>query len=197
MQNARDLSTEEESKRLFDMTPARNDSTYNRLTAALSDDATLGGGGQGSEAVELVRTRLTPAERESLTQKSVVAILDQLSFSSERLQNAMQRVGYLECQVEVLQENVRQMPELRAKASKAIILERENSALTEVLEERNHALRRREKQVESKDREIELLTKILEAHKKHLNQVEADLENLESKPWVRFMAWFTGSKLSK
>jgi predicted RNase H-like nuclease (RuvC/YqgF family) len=197
MQNARDLSTDEESKRLFDMTPARNDSTYNRLTAALSDDATLGGGGQTSEAVELVRTRLTPAERESLTQKSVVAILDQLSFSSERLQNAMQRVGYLECQVEVLQENVRQMPELRAKASKAIILERENSALTEVLEERNHTLRRREKQVESKDREIELLTKILEAHKKHLNQVEADLVNLESKPWVRFMAWFSGSKLSK
>jgi len=197
MQNARDISADEESKRLFDMTPGKNDATYNRLTAALSDDATLGGGGPGADSIELVRRRLTPAERESLTQKSVVAILDQLSFSSERLQNAMQRVGYLECQVEVLQENVRQMPELRAKASKTIILERENAALTEVLEERNNSLRRREKQIESKEREIELLTKIMDAHKNHLNRVEADLVALEGKPWVRFMAWFTGSKLSR
>ena len=185
MQNARDLSATEESKKLLDMTPGHDDSTYQRLTAALSDDATLGGGAPSADPVDFV------------TQKSVVAVLEHLTFTSDRLQNAMERVGYLECQAEVMQDTLRQMPELRQKAAKTIILERENLALTQVLEERNNLLQRREKQLTSKDREVEILIKVLEAHKKHLAQVEADLESLEQKPWVRFFAWFTGDSLPK
>jgi predicted RNase H-like nuclease (RuvC/YqgF family) len=196
MQNARDLSAADESQNVYEMPALEADSTYQRLTAALSADATLGGGGPAVESVDFVRRRLTPAEREGLTQKSVVAVLEHLSFTSERLQNSMARVGYLECQVEVMQDTVRQMPELRQKAAKVILLERENSALSEVLEERNNQLRRREKQLESKDREIELLSKILQANKDHLARVEADLDKLEQKPWVRFFAWFTGDSLS-
>ncbi len=199
MQNARDLSAADESKKVFDMAPVDGDSTYcRRLTAALSDDATLGGGSPAVEAADFVRRRLTPAEREGLTQKERgCRILDHLSFTSERLQNSMARVGYLECQAEVMQDTLRQMPELRQKAAKLILIEREKSALNDVLEERNNQLRRREKQIESKDREIELLIKILEANKSHLAKVEADLEALEQKPWVRFFAWFTGESLSK
>jgi predicted RNase H-like nuclease (RuvC/YqgF family) len=197
MQNARDLSATEESKKVFDMAPVEEDSTCQRLTAALSDDATLGGGGPSNDAIDFVRRRLSPAEREGLTQKSVVAVLEHLTFTSERLQNAMERVGYLECQAEVMQDTLRQMPELRHKAAKVIILERENLALTQVIEERNNQLRRREKQLQGKDREIEILIKILEANKTHLAKVEADLDALEQKPWVRFFAWFTGSPLSR
>jgi len=197
MQNARDLSATEESKKLLDMTPSHDDSTYQRLTAALSDDATLGGGAPSADPVDFVRRRLSPSEREGLTQKSVVAVLEHLTFTSDRLQNAMERVGYLECQAEVMQDTLRQMPELRQKAAKTIILERENLALTQVLEERNNLLQRREKKLASKDREVEILIKVLEAHKKHLGQVEADLESLEQKPWVRFFAWFTGDSLPK
>ncbi len=197
MQNARDLSAPEESKKVLDMTPVTEDTTYQRLTAALSDDATLGGGAPTLDAVDFVRRRLTPAEREGLTQKSVAAILEHLTFTSDRLQNAMERVGYLECQVEVLQDTVKQLPELRHKAARVILLERENFAQTQVIEERNNQLRRREKQIDSKDKEIELLIKVLEANKAHLGKVEADLEALEQKPWVRFFAWFTGQPLSK
>jgi hypothetical protein len=197
MQNARDLSAAEESKKLFDMAPVEGDATYQRLTAALTDDATLGGGSPSADPVDFVRRRLSPSEREGLTQKSVTAVLEHLTFTSDRLQNAMERVGYLECQVDVMQDTMRQMPELRQKAAKVILLERENSALTEVIEERNNQLRRREKQLETKDREIALLAKILEANKAHLAKVESDLETLEQKPWVRFFAWFTGDSLSK
>ena len=177
MPNARDLSAAEEQKKLFDMTPGEEDSTYQRLTAALSDDATLSGGAHSANAIDFVRRRLTPSEREGLTQKSVVAVLEHLNFTTERLQNAMERVGYLECQTEVMQENLRQMPELRQKAAKLIIAERENGALTDVIEERNNQLRRREKQIESKNKEIELLLKVLDATKDHLTKVENSVTN--------------------
>jgi hypothetical protein len=215
MQNASDLSSEPE---VFE-----ESSTYKRLTAALSDDAifTSGqneaggisapgtgvGGGISSDATsgsgpislspDLMRRRLSPAERELLTQKSVTPILEQLSFSNERLQNAMQRVGYLECQVEVLQETIKGIPELRARASRAIILEIEKNSLTAQLDERTDLLIRREKQIQSRNQEIELLTKVLDAHKKHLSRVEADLQNLEQKPWVKLFAWLTGTSIAR
>jgi hypothetical protein len=219
MQNASELSSTPET--------FEESSTYQRLAAALSDDALFAathsnfadnsggntspdagvGGGINSESTsgsgpinlspELMRRRLSPAERELLTQKSVTPILEQLSFSNERLQNAMQRVGYLECQVEVLQDTIKGIPELRAKATRAIILEIENTSLAAQLAERNDQLIRREKQILSRNQEIELLTKVLDAHKKHLSRVEADLQSLEQKPWVRIFAWLTGTSISK
>ena len=139
--------------------------TYQRLQAALSNEAALTSGNVNDTidsadkpkifAPDLSnRRRLSPADREFLTQQSVTPILEQWSSTSERLQNAMQRVGYLECQVEVMQDHLKGVPELRAKATRAIILEIENNSLSAKLAEREETLGRREKQLLSRNQEI-------------------------------------------
>jgi chromosome segregation ATPase len=220
MQNAQDLSNAGEttgSGTPESASKSRNlgSATYQRLQAALSNEAALTSGTYdrlSTEGINLTdtmdsadapkifapdlsnRKRLSPAERELLTQQSVTPILEQWSSTSERLQNAMQRIGYLECQVEVMQDNLKGVPELRAKATRAIILEIENNSLSAKLAEREERLGRREKQLLSRNQEIELLTKVLDAHKKHLSRIEGDLATLEQKPWVRFFSWLLGSK---
>ena len=220
MQNARDLSTAGETTGSGTPESASDNgnlgsATYQRLQAALSNEASLGSGTfsrVSTDGIDLVdtidsadapkifapdltnRRRLTQADRELLTQQNVTPILEQWSFTSERLQNAMQRIGYLECQVEVMQDNLKGVPELRAKATRSIILEIENNSLSAKLAERDETLGRREKQLLSRNQEIELLTKVLDAHKKHLLRVEGDLASLEQKPWVRFFSWLLGVK---
>ena len=193
MQNASELPEIEAPQGVIDMTPNLSSDTYNRIVQALGpESATADGAKRQTRPYERF---LTKAERDALTQVNIAQVLDQLEFTSDRLQGAMHRIGYLESQNEALQDQVSFLPDFRAKAARAIVLERQNWELKDVIEQRNLQLRRREKMLADKNEQISILEKLLAAHRKHLDMVEKDLEALETNPWVRFWAWFSGSPL--
>lgn len=193
MQNASELPEIEAPQGVIDMTPNLSSDTYHRLVQALGpESATADGAKRQTRPYERF---LTKAERDALTQVNIAQVLDQLEFTSDRLQGAMHRIGYLESQNETLQDQVSFLPDFRAKAARAIVLERQNWELKDVIEQRNLQLLRREKMLCDKNEQISILEKLLAAHRKHLDMVEKDLEALENNPWVRFWAWFSGSPL--
>ena len=182
---------------VLDMSPDRSQSLLERLSDAAGDTAHLApqvGQTQATARTNIERP-LDRQERAVLTDASIGKVLEQLSFTSERLQGAMHRIGFLESQVEILEEQVKYMPELRAKAARTIVLERLQSELSDVVSDRNMQLVAREKTLDEKDQHIAILEKVIDAHRKHLTMVERDLEVLETNPWVRFWAWFSGFKL--
>jgi hypothetical protein len=184
----------EKENNLLNMTATINNSLLERLTEAASDTAFLQPV-QGNTTAT-VNNRLKNETREELTDSSIVKVLEQFNFTSERLQGAMHRIGFLESQVETLQDQARFLPEMRAKAARSIVLERENSELKDVINDRNLQLMNREKLLDNKEEQISMLENIIEAHRKQLNLVEAELERLESNGWIRFWAWFTGMPLA-
>lgn len=195
MQNASERPETESTQGVIDMTPNLTSATYNRLVQALGPNTATTDG--ATKPIRPYDRYLTKAERDALTQVNVAQVLDQLEFTSDRLQGAMHRIGYLESQNEQLQEMVGHMPDLRAKAARAIVLERLNWELNDVIEQRNLQLLKREKMLVDKNEQLSILEKLLAAHRKHLDMVEKDLETLESNPWVRFWAWFSGSPLPR
>jgi hypothetical protein len=66
-----------------------------------------------------------------LAKESINVLLKNLSLASDRLQGASYRIGYLESKVESLEEQLKTLPELRARAAQEIITERENTELKE------------------------------------------------------------------
>lgn len=179
---------------VIDMTPNLNSDTYNKLVQALGTDAIADDTKRQPRPYERF---LTKAEREALTQVNVARILEQLEFTSERLQGAMHRIGYLESQSEAMQDQLAFLPDFRARAARAIVLERQNWELKDIIEQRNLQLVKRERMLADKNEQISILEKLLAAHRKHLDMVEKDLEALENNPWVRFWAWFSGTPLPR
>lgn len=188
MQNSTESDT-------IDMRPNLNSSTYERLVSALDGGAAIADG--AARFIPPQERFFSKQDREVITTASVNKAIEQLTFTSDRLSGAMHRIGYLESQVEVMEDQLRFLPDFRARAARAIILERENWELKEVTEQRNMQLVNRERLLEEKNQQIAILEKVLTAHRNHLNMVEADLEKLESNPWVRFWAWFSGMPLPK
>ncbi len=78
---------------------------------------------------------LSSLNRSETTAKSVDSVLESLDFAAVRLEGAMYRIGYLESQVDSLQEQLKVLPEFRARAARAILTERENVMLIETLSE--------------------------------------------------------------
>lgn len=107
----------------------------------------------------------------------------------------MHRIGFLESQIESMESQLAFMPDFRAKAARCIVLEKENQELKAVIEHRNKQLVKREQLLDERNQQIAILEKIIGAYKKHLNMVEKDLNKLEGSAWMRFCAWFSGSKL--
>lgn len=80
-------------------------------------------------------TGLASINRAETTAKHVGDVLESLDFAAVRLEGAMYRIGYLESQVDNLTEQLKVLPEFRARAAKAILTERENRALIEAISE--------------------------------------------------------------
>jgi hypothetical protein len=188
MQNSTESDT-------IDMRPNLSSNTYDRLVNALDGGAAIADG--AARFIPPQERFFSKHDREAITSASVNKVIEQLTFTSDRLSGAMHRVGYLESQTEMMQDQLRFLPEFRAKAARAIILERENWELKEVVEQRNMQLINRERLLEEKNQQIAILEKVLAAHRNHLDMVEADLDKLETNPWVRFWAWFSGMPLPK
>ncbi len=195
MQNAGEMPKTLANEDVIDMTPNLSARTYDRLLAALDTGAAIADG--AAQYIPTHERFFSKQERETLTNSSVAKILEQLTFTSDRLSGAMHRIGYLESQVDTMEAQLSFLPEFRAKAARAIVLELENFDYKDIVEQRNMQLIKRERMLEEKDQQIAILEKVLAAHRKHLNMVESDLEKLESNPWVRFWAWFSGMPLPK
>lgn len=195
MQNASEMPQTLATQDVIDMTPNLSARTYDRLLAALDSGAAIADG--AAQYIPPHERFFSKQERETLTNSSVAKILEQLTFTSDRLSGAMHRIGYLESQVDTMEAQLSFLPEFRAKAARAIVLELENFDYKDIVEQRNMQLVKRERMLEEKDQQIAILEKVLAAHRKHLNMVESDLEKLESNPWVRFWAWFSGMPLPK
>jgi hypothetical protein len=111
--------------------------------------------------------RVRGIDRAEITNKSLESVLENLDFSSVRLEGAMYRIGYLEAKLDDLQKELQIMPELRAKWAKSLILERENEEYRETIAKREHEL--------------------LEVHQ--------TLDKIKESWWCRAWCWFTGLNL--
>jgi hypothetical protein len=106
-------------------------------------------------------------DRNQITNKNLESVLENLDFTSVRLEGAMYRIGYLEAKLDDQNKEIQTMPELRAKWAKSLILERENEEYKETIARREHEL--------------------LEIH-----QV---LDKIKESWWCRAWCWFTGITL--
>jgi hypothetical protein len=106
-------------------------------------------------------------DRAEITNKNLESVLENLDFSSVRLEGAMYRIGYLEAKLDDLQKELEIMPELRTKWAKSLILERENEEYKETIAKREHEL--------------------LEVHQM--------LDKIKESWWCRAWCWFTGITL--
>jgi hypothetical protein len=111
--------------------------------------------------------RVRGIDRAEITNKSLESVLENLDFSSVRLEGAMYRIGYLEAKLDDLQKELQIIPELRAKWAKSLILERENEEYRETIAKREHEL--------------------LEVHQM--------LDKIKESWWCRAWCWFTGLNL--
>lgn len=91
---------------------------------------------------------LSTLDRADATAKSVESILDSLDFANVRLEGAMYRIGYLEAQVDSLQEQLKVLPEFRARVANAILTDRENDILREIVAEHEQKLESANKMLE-------------------------------------------------
>ncbi|MGH9553414.1 MAG: hypothetical protein ACRD3W_28795, partial [Terriglobales bacterium] len=106
-----------------------------------------------------------------------------LDFASVRLEGAMYRIGYLEAQVNSQEEQLKVLPEFRARAAKAILTEREN----DMLKEENSSLK------------IDLTAAHKESADLHeeVTQLHSVITRLEQLWWWRILSWAFGFKLSE
>jgi hypothetical protein len=77
----------------------------------------------------VTHVQLKPFDRRAITARNLQSILTNLESANVRLEAAMYRAGYLESQVENLEEKLKDVPELRTKAARSLIFEKENSDL--------------------------------------------------------------------
>jgi uncharacterized protein (DUF1501 family) len=81
------------------------------------------------DAKNVTHVQLKSFDRRAITAKNVQSILTNLESANVRLEAAMYRAGYLESKVENLEEKLKDVPELRTKAARSLIFEKENADL--------------------------------------------------------------------
>jgi hypothetical protein len=89
-------------------------------------------GNSSSSAVDaknVTHVQLKSFDRRAITARNVQSILTNLESANVRLEAAMYRAGYLESKVENLEEKLKDVPELRTKAARSLIFEKENADL--------------------------------------------------------------------
>ena len=114
-------------------------------------------------------------DRAEITSKNISAVLENLDFTSVRLEGAMYRIGYLEAKLDDKEKELQVMPELRAKWAKSLILERENEDYKKSTEEYKETIARREHE-------------LLELHQ-FLNKIKESW-------WCRLWCWLSGTPVA-
>lgn len=113
-------------------------------------------------------------ENQEVTARTLSATLVSLEFANDRLQAAMYQMGFLEAKLESLQELVQELPDLKAKAHRLTLLEKENDELKLMLIERDFSLA-----------ECDL----------ELSQAQTALNRIRASWWCRVWAWLTETSL--
>ena len=106
-------------------------------------------------------------DRAAITARNVQSIIASLESANSRLESVMFRAGYLESKVENLEEKLKDMPELRTKAARSIIFEKENADLKATIAKQ----------------ELELI------------EVHQVLDRLRESWWWRTWSWVLGMKI--
>lgn len=134
-----------------------------------------------SPVIKPIAINARPAEgyfnRQIVSARTLQELLEGLEFTHERLQGAMYRIGFLENQVENLEERVKTLNEFRARAARSLIVEKENRELKDALNKLDKKLTEQDEIVERKAEEIEAKTEELEA--KELSLADKDERILE------------------
>lgn len=125
-----------DSTELIDMTPDAKLPAERRESSA---EVKIPSAEAKAPSTELAKTTpstgLASLNRTETTAKHVGDVLESLDFAAVRLEGAMYRIGYLESQVDNLNEQLKVLPEFRARAAKAILTERENHVLLQSISE--------------------------------------------------------------
>ena len=127
-------------------------------------------------------------DRAEITGRNIEAVLENLDFTSVRLEGAMYRIGYLEAKIDDLQTELQIMPELRTKWAKSLILERENEDYKEAISEHKCTIDEHKATIaEYKDTIAKREHELLALHQ-FLNKVKESW-------WCRLWCWVAGTTL--
>lgn len=118
-----------------------------------------------------------PAEnyftRQVISARNLQELLEGLEFTHERLQGAMYRIGFLENQVENLEDRLKTLPEFRARAARGILIEKENRDLKDAITLRDQELIVKEESIAEKDERICEMERALSAANEKLTKIES------------------------
>jgi len=138
---------------------------------------------------------LTEEERDQITSKNVATLLDSLDFANIRLEGAMYRVGYLEAQVESLHEQLKVLPELRTRAARAILTDRENDILKMEMTAQKTELEAQQTVLDAQQTGLNAQKAQLDAQKTELDALKEQLARLENSKIFKVCKWAFGLKL--
>lgn len=170
--------TATEAVEYLDMAPPHDHSNFGSLLPPISP------------VIKPIAINARPAEgyfnRQIVSARTLQELLEGLEFTHERLQGAMYRIGFLENQVENLEERVKTLNEFRARAARSLIVEKENrelkaalNKLDEKLTDKDELVERKEDEIEAKAQELESKTEELEAKNQTIAEKDERLQEME------------------
>lgn len=129
---------------------------------------------EGIEGISSEEKALQLLENQEVTARTLSATLVSLEFANDRLQAAMYQMGFLEAKLEHLQALADEIPDLRARAHRLTLLEKENDELKLMLVERD---------VQLAECDFEL------------NQAQQLINRVRTSWWCRLWSWLTETSL--
>ncbi len=152
-----------------------------------------------SPVIKPIAINARPAEgyfnRQIVSARTLQELLEGLEFTHERLQGAMYRIGFLENQVENLEDRVKALNEFRARAARSLIVEKENRELKDALNKLDDKLTDKEQLVESKDALLDAKDERILAIEKELNAANERVAKIESQ-WITKLMKALGFQVS-
>jgi hypothetical protein len=135
--------------------------------------------------------------REQITIRNLNSLLENLDFTNVRLEGAMYRVGFLEAKIATLEEQLEEVPELRAKFARSLILERENADFQKEIAQYKLAHVDHQREIAKYQAESAEYLKTIAKHETELLEMHSLLDRIRNSWWCRLWCWMTGNELSK
>jgi len=134
-------------------------------------------------------------DRQQITAKNLNSLLENLDFTNIRLEGAMYRVGFLEAKIDALEEQLEEVPELRAKFARSLILENENAGYQKEIEQYHTEKEAHLKEIAQYQCENAEYLKTIAKHETELLEMHSLLDRIRNSWWCRMWCWLTGNGL--
>lgn len=134
-------------------------------------------------------------DREQVTAKNLDSLLDNLDFANIRLEGAMYRVGFLESKIATLEEQLEELPQLRAKFARFLILERENADYAAEIARHQAEAEGFKKEICQHQSEKTEYLKTIAKQDTELLEMHSLLDRIRNSWWCRLWCWLTGNAL--